>query len=333
MSRRISFSLMVFVLAGLLVTSLGVGTVIAEDKFPTKPIRMIITHGVGGSVDISARGIIPFAEKYLGVRIQPENMEGAGGRRAMEYVFNQAEPDGYTIVASAFPSRLLGELTYPASKYKMSEFAHLGSWVGGDYRSIILSTKSPMKSFADILNESKKRKLTIAGGGGLGSTSQLQIILLKEVVGLDLEHVPFDSTAEVAAMVLGGHVDIGVMPLSSSLRYAEAGDCVIIAVHSPNRVLQCPDVPTLTELGFPGCVVPYGVGGWAPPGTPDARVKVLADAFWKAANDPGFIEWAEKANVLLEALNAEDFYARTLDDYEGIQKVLPILMKEAGTGK
>lgn len=321
-------------LMGIMFLSLCVGVAAAqEEKFPTKPIRMIITHDVGGSVDMAARGIIPYLEKYLGVNIQPENMVGAGGRRAMEYMFNQAPADGYTIVVSAFPSRLLGELTYPQSKYKMSEFVHLGAWVGGDYRSIIVAKSSKFKTFNDILNESKKRKLTAAGGGGLGSTSQLQAVMLKDVVGLNAEFIPFDSTAEVAAAVLGKHVDFGLMPLSSSLRYAKTGDVRIVAVHSRKRMPECPDVPTMEELGFPGVVIPYGVGAWAPPKTPASKAKILEEAIVKASNDPQFKAWAEKTDMLLEPLNAEEFYRTTMDDYKNIQKVLPMLMKAAGTSK
>jgi hypothetical protein len=86
---------------------------------------MIITHGAGGSVDIPSRGIAQYMPKYLGVPVICENTEGAGGRRAMEFVFNQAKPDGYTMVASAFPSRLIGASLYD-SKYKTIEFVHLG---------------------------------------------------------------------------------------------------------------------------------------------------------------------------------------------------------------
>ncbi|MCR4426880.1 MAG: tripartite tricarboxylate transporter substrate binding protein [Firmicutes bacterium] len=326
--------MMVHMLAAVLVLCMSVGLAGAqEDKFPVKPIRMIITHDVGGSVDIAGRSLIPYLEKNLGVNIQPENMVGAGGRRAMEYVFNQAPADGYTIVVSAFPSRLLGELTYPDSKYKMAEFVHLGAWLGKDYRSILVARASKLQSLQDLINESKKRKLTAAGGGGLGSTSQLQAVMLKEVVGMNAEFIPFDSTAEVAAAVLGKHVDFGLMPLSSSLRYEATGDIKIVAVHSPQRIPECPDVPTMEELGFPGVVIPYGVGAWAPPKTPPSRAKILADAIWKAANDPAYTQWANKAGVLLEPLTAEEFLKRTLDDYKSIQKVLPILMREAGTAK
>jgi tripartite-type tricarboxylate transporter receptor subunit TctC len=300
-----------------------------EIVFPEKgkSIRMIITHGVGGSVDTAARGMAPFLEKYLGVPVVTENMEGAGGRRAMEYVF-AAPPDGYTIVVSAFPSRLIGELLYPESKYKMKEFVHLGSWLGGDYRSIIVSKDSPYQTFEELMEASKSKQLKAAGGGGLGSTSQLQTVFLKEKVKLNADFIPFESTAEVANAVLGKHVDFGVMPLSSALRFEAQGDVRIIAVHAPKRSSAAPHVPTLEELGYKGVVIPYGVGAWAPPGTPEEIQKKYAEAIAKAVKDPDFLAWAEKTKVLLEPMGPEEFLQTTLNDYENISSVLHLL-KEA----
>lgn len=300
----------------------------AAEKFPSKPIKMVISHGAGGSVDLPSRAVSQYLQKYLGVAVVCENMEGAGGRRAMEYVFNDAKPDGYTVVASAFPSRLIGELLY-GSKYRMKDFVHLGSWVGGDYRGITVRADSPFKSFGDIVAEAKKRKLSVAGGGGLGSTSQLQIIYLTEKIKLNIQLVPYESDAEVHTAVLGKHVDFGVGPLSGLIRIAQSGQTRLLAIHAPKRVKEIPNVPTMKELGYEGVVIPYGVGGWAPPKTPQDRAKVLSDAIAKATVDPDFIKWAQKSSVFLEPLGPEEFLKVTLEDYESIGKVLPMLKAAA----
>jgi tripartite-type tricarboxylate transporter receptor subunit TctC len=317
---EIGFFILVFFLCALFLTPY----VSAADKFPSKPVKIIITHGAGGSVDLPTRGIAPFLSKYLGVAVVCENMTGAGGRRAMDYVFNQAKPDGYTIVASAFPSRLIGELLYE-TKYKMKEFVPLGSWVGGGYRSIFVAKDSPFNTFQDLAEASKKRKLTGAGGGGLGSTGQLQFVYLKEVMGLDVEFVPYSSSSEVLAATLGGHVDFGTAPLSGALRDYKAGRTKLLAIHSQKRMEVAPDVPSLEELGYKGVVIGWSLGAWAPPQTPNDIAKILSDALMKAAKDPDFIAWAEKSSVLLEPLGPEEFYQVTLDAYENISKVLPLL--------
>jgi tripartite-type tricarboxylate transporter receptor subunit TctC len=289
-----------------------------------KTIRMIITHGVGGSVDLPARAIAPYLEKYLGATIVPENMEGAGGRRAMEFAF-AAPPDGYTIVVSAFPSRLIGELLYPESKYKMKDFVHLGAWLGGDFRTIIVAKDSPFKTFADLLNASKTRKLKASGGGGLGSTSQLQTVFLTQKVGLNADFIPYESSAEMLSSVVGGHVDFGLSQISSSARYAQQGDVRILAIHAPKRQPSIPDVPTLEELGYKGVVIPYGVGAWAPPGTPKEIQQKYGDAILKACKDPEFVAWAQKTTTLLDPMGPDEFLKTTLADYDNISSVLDLL--------
>ena len=298
----------------------------AEEKFPSRPIRMVITHAAGGSVDLPGRAMAQYMQKYLKVPVQCENMLGGGGRKAMEYVF-AAKPDGYTIVTSAFPSRLIGELVYK-SKYKMKEYVHLGSWVGGDYRTVFVAKDSAFKDFKQVFDESKKRKINVGGGGGLGSTSQLQIVYLKELVKLNLNFVPFDSDAEVAAAVLGKHMDIGTGPLSGAIRNHRSGEIRILAVHAPKRIKEIAEVPTMKELGFDGVIIPYGVGAWAPPHTPNDRAKILADAMMASCKDPEFIKWAEKTSTMLDPMGPEEFYKVTLEDYRSIEKVLPLLMKE-----
>ena len=321
MKRSLTLGLVLVIFLSLAEVAAG------QEKFPNKPIRMVITHAAGGSVDLPGRAMAQFMQKYLGVPVVCENMLGGGGRKAMEYVFGQAKPDGYTIVTSAFPSRLIGELVY-SPKYKMKDYIHLGSWVGGDYRTIFVAKDSPFKDFKQVMEESKKRKINVGGGGGLGSTSQLQIVYLKELVKLNLNFVPFDSDAEVVAAVLGKHVDIGTGPLSGAIRVYKSGDTRILAVHSAKRIKEIPEIPTMKELGFDGVVIPYGVGAWAPPNTPKDRVKILSDAIMTSCKDPEFIKWAEKSSTMLDPMGPEEFYQVTLEDYKNIEKVLPLLMQE-----
>ncbi len=305
---------------------LTVFTVAGQTNWPAKGkrIRMIITHGVGGSVDLPARAMAPYFEKAFGIPVLTENLEGNGGRRAMEEAF-AAKPDGYTIVVSAFPSRLIGELLYPESKYKMKDFVHLGAWLGGDYRTVLVSAKSPYKTFNELMEAGKKKRLKASGGGGLGSTSQLQAVFLKEKVGMNADFIPFDSTAEVASTVIGGHVDFGLMPVSSSARYQEQGEVRVLAIHAPNRIPELADVPTLEELGYKNVVIPYGVGAWAPPGTPKEIQDMYSKAILAACKDKDFLAWAQKNSILIEPLGSADFLKTTLADYASINSVLDLL--------
>lgn len=301
-----------------------------ENEWPAagSQIRLVITHGVGGSVDMAARGIAPFLEKYLGVTVVCENMEGASGRKAMKYVY-ESEPDGYTIVVSAHPSRLIGEMMYPdEAGYSMHDFTKLGSWTKGDVRAIIAKTGSDYDTLEKILKAGESQKLKCAGGGGVGSTSQLQQVYLKDVVGINTDFIPYDSTAEVLNAVLGGEVQFGLQPLSSALRSAADGEVTIVAIHAEERSDRCPDVPTLKELGYDGVVIENMDCAYAPPGTPDYIVAKYAEAIKKAFDDPEFIEWAEANNVFAHYSSPEEVQAETDQAYLDIENVLPRLMED-----
>lgn len=302
----------------------------ADETWPAEgaQIRLVITHGVGGSVDTAARGIAPFLEKYLGVPVVCENMEGASGRKAMKYVY-EAEPDGYTIVVSAHPSRLIGEMMYPEEAgYSMRDFTKLGSWTKGDVRAIIAKAGSDYDTLEKILKAGETQKLKCAGGGGVGSTSQLQQVYLKDIVGINTDFIPYDSTAEVLNAVLGNEVQFGLQPLSSALRSAADGQVVIVAIHAEERSDRCPDVPTLKELGYDGVVIENMDCAYAPPGTPENVVAAYADAIKKAFDDPEFLSWAEANNVFIHYTSPEELQAETEQAYLDIETVLPRLMED-----
>jgi tripartite-type tricarboxylate transporter receptor subunit TctC len=301
-----------------------VGTASAEN-FPNKPIRMILTHGAGGSVDKAGRTIAPYLQKYLGVNVIPENMTGAGGRRAMNYVFEKAEKDGYTIVVSAHPSRVIGHLLYQKSaKYDMREFIHLGQWTKAP--RVVGANKNLFTSFKQLIDESKKRQLTCGVGGGMGSSGHIQAVLLKTEVGINLRIVPFEGGAQVNSAILGKKIDFCVWNISDAENVAGT-DAVILAVQSDERFSTLPNVPSTTELGYDAAATVTGEAAWAPPGTPADRVKILADAIKKSFDDPDFKKDANARKLPLRYIDPVAALEQTKKDYVIYEKVLPVVQE------
>lgn len=137
MKKRWIFSLMAVALVTLLATGCGTNQTTADSstsdakefKF-ADPIKLVITHGVGGTVDTAARNIAPYLSKELGVAVVPENKEGSGGRIARAEVF-KAKADGCTILMTGMPSLQLGELLFDGN-YKTTDFTYIGNVTGGD---------------------------------------------------------------------------------------------------------------------------------------------------------------------------------------------------------
>ena len=318
MFKRIS----TIIIAMVLAMALSAGPTLAEN-YPDKPIRLILTHRAGGSVDKAGRTLAPYLQKYLGVNVIPENMTGAGGRRAMNYVFKKAEKDGYTIVISAHPSRLIGQLLYPKSaKYDMRKFIHLGQWTQAP--RIIGANKDRFTSFKQILDESKNRQLTCGIGGGMGSSGHVQAVLLKTEVGIDLRLVPFGSGAEVFSAILGNKIDFCVWNISDASRVGGT-DAVILAVQAGDRFRTLPNVPSTKELGFDAATIITGEAAWAPPGTPEDRVKILADAIKKSFDDPDFQKDALARKMPLYFITPAEALEQTEKDYVKFEKIIPTL--------
>lgn len=307
-----------------LILIFGSGLISLASEYPNKTITIISPGEVGGSDDILLRTIAPFLAKQLDVPVVVQSMPGAGGRRGMNYAWS-ADPNGYTLVGSYFPSRLIGQLLYPeSSDYDMRQFEHVASWTGGAYRTIVARVDDPeFKTIEDVIKVSKEgRRLTMGGGGGLGSTGHLQTKLLEDVVGLNIEYIPFDGGSNAVAALLGGHIDLANRPLDKAIRLKKAGELKILAVHAPERLPELPDVPTLKELGFEGMVLENGAGIWAPPGTPKEIVDKLEEAVLKAYRDPEYIAQANKLKTRLLFLNSEEFLQKTLYDYENLSPII-----------
>ncbi|OLO25225.1 hypothetical protein BTR23_25235 [Alkalihalophilus pseudofirmus] len=281
----------------------------AKVEFPERQITIIVTHGAGGSIDLIARSIQPYVEKELGVPVVVENRPGAGGSIAGSEVWN-ATPDGYTLLVSAFPSFHTGEVVQ-GDDYKILEFEHVYNWHGDDSLLVAVDENSEYQTFEDLMEASKEKTITMSGAGR-GSAAHLSSIVIENIVGLKHTFIPFDSGPESISALLGGQVDATITTGSSASRNDEIR---ILATLSEERLSVTPDMPTFAEIGYEGAVVPITGGALAPPGTPSEIIKVLEEAFDRAAQNPDFIKWAEEAQFGVQPLGSEEFFKQSSDIY------------------
>lgn len=204
-------------------------------KYPERPVTMIVPFGTGGDADVLARVVAPIMGEIMGGAVQPVNMPGVGGLRAMP-AFLQAVPDGYTILLhSDFPIT-----AYAAGRLKEK--------IGSDFVPLCVLQvtvsaffmRADEKRFSDwesLVKYAKKadRRLTIATSSSTGSHEHISIVQTSRAAGIELEIIPFGKPGERFAAVLGGHVDLlyeqpgGVMP------HMISGDIVPILQMSEER--------------------------------------------------------------------------------------------------
>jgi len=310
--------LLVFgICAGLLPAS-----VFGQATYPREPIRLVITHAAGGTTDMAARLIQPYLQKYLGVPIVIENMQGAGGNVARSFVYKQPV-DGYTLLVSQQPSMSSGQLV-SGGKFETLKFVHVFNIAGRNYDCVAVAANSPLKTLEEMKKASATQSLTSAGTG-VGSNAYILAMLLKSKAGINLTYVPFNSGSEAAVALAGAQTQMGTGALDSYWPLHEQKRLRIIAVAGPNRDESHAQLPTIAELGYPEIKIDQMTGIFAPPGLPDDRLRVLVNGFQKAFADKQYLAAAAKANMTLQPLAPKEFYQASEDMFKTIKALESVL--------
>lgn len=258
------------------------GSTPAQPEWPTKPLTFLINFAPGGGQDRVARLMQPFLESELGVTVNLEYMEGAGGAIGWQAVADAA-PDGYTLTVTSLPHNIVQPMMEGAL-YKVDGLITVAI-VQGSATALVVPLDSPYQSLDDLVAAAKADpgRVTIGGTGSLTS-SNLATIRLEELTGTDFEYVSFEGGSAQITAFLGGQVDAILTDSADFAGYKDEGR--IIAISSEETFPFYPDAKTFSEQGVD--LVQYtqrGLGVAA--GTPDYIVAKLESAMMKFAADPG----------------------------------------------
>jgi tripartite-type tricarboxylate transporter receptor subunit TctC len=291
-------------------------------NYPNKMVKFIVTAGAGGGEDTEARAISPFVEKHLGAKIIIENQPGAGGKIAFEK-FQKTEPDGYSIVTYTFPKSIIMEFM-DKTGYNTKDFVPIFSW---SRSSQLLVVHADNWKSADEFIKAAKAKTLSGGLSGRGSTTHLTGLLAVDDLGIKVNWVPYEGSAGSVAALAGKHLDFTICLATSAVPLVQAGRLRPLLLFSDSRDPYMPDVPIAKDLGINMDLIPTLRGAEAPPKTPPAIVKVLENAFSKAAKEPGFIEIAKKKQMVLQSTGNREFGKIIAEAYPKISKYQQ-MMKE-----
>lgn len=249
----------------------------AQDKYPSKPINMLVPFAAGGSSDVIARLVGDEMSRILGQRIVMENMGGAGGATALTRAA-RAEPDGYTIVIGNSGTNAASYTIYNDLKYTPADFVPIGL-VAKTSPMIALKLDFPAKDLKEFLDYAKKNPGKISlGHAGVGSSNYLICRNFLKASGLDVALVSYRGAGPALNDLMGGQID-GVCDAATSLSGAVQGNKVkALVVATPQRLPSLPEVPTSAEAGLPA----FQAQGWnaifAPKGTPQPVIETLNQA-------------------------------------------------------
>ncbi len=253
--------------------------------YPNKPVRAIVSFTPGSSTDIVGRLVMAKVSDYWGQPVVVENRAGAGGSIGSNVVATAAA-DGYTLLinssAHAVNPAIYAQLPYDTLK-SFVDVVPLTS----QPNVLVVGVSSPHKTVMDLVNYGKSKPSAINfGHAGIGSGTHLNTERFIAAAEIKVTQIPFKGTPEVIAAILSNSVDCYWAPISAALSNVKSGKLRPLAVSTPKRNPQMPDVPTTGEAGVKGADSPLWFGVWAPAGTPAEIVaKVNADVR-KALADP-----------------------------------------------
>lgn len=247
----------------------------AEDKYPSRPLKLIAPIAPGGLTDSLARVLATALGERLGQSVVVDNRAGAGGIIGMTAAA-QSAPDGYSLVivyqgiASVNPV-LRKDLSYDT----LRDFTPVGL-SGGFPLALVVKADLPVKSVDDLvrLARSQPGRLSYASAGA-ATSSHLTMELFKSRTHLDIVHVPYKGEAPALNDLLAGQVDVVFTSLASVLPHLSNPRLKVLAVTTENRSKLAPDIPTVAESGVPGFQSTGWYGLMAPTGTPAPIVERL----------------------------------------------------------
>lgn len=295
-------------LARLVVVALGIGLALspvcqAQVQYPTKPIQVQVVFPAGGPSDTEARIMCKHAEIALGQRIIIQNVAGAGGVAGWNNV-RGAEKDGYWLTGYNIPHIFSQPLVVKEANFNKDDFIPIIHWAN-DPTVFAVRADSPYKTIEDMISDAKANPDTVTLGlAGRFLGHHLAVLQLEDAANLKIKELPFQGSAPSIAAMLGGQTKGISDNLSDMLRQ---GDKIrMLAIAQPKRHPMAPNVPTFAEKGYPSVVMSSDRGIAAPKGVSPEIVKILVDAFWKAAQTREFQEDMKKAGVDLDVKKGED---------------------------
>jgi tripartite-type tricarboxylate transporter receptor subunit TctC len=265
------------------------GLCAAEDasNYPAKPIHIIVPFAPGGASDFAIRLIQPGLEKALGQTLVIDNRTGAAGSVGME-VAARADPDGYTLFLGNIGTVAINPHFFPDLKVKPERDFIPISLAAETPGIVVASPKFPPNSLKEMIAYAKANpgKINYAAAG-VSTLNTLSMEQFRQRLGLKMTQVPYKGGAGPAVIdLLAGNVDLMFVTLSSAVQFVKAGKLKGLAVTTTARVPSLPDVPSVTELGFPDDVSSSWQGLFAVKGTPAPIVEKLHAAVVKAMSDP-----------------------------------------------
>ena len=290
--------------------------VVAHSAFaqawPTQPVRIVVPYPAGGAVDFLARQYAAKLSVELRQTVLVDNRAGAGGLIGADYVA-KARPDGYTLVLGTNSSHAIAPSVVKKMPYDpVNDFAPVSLLAVTPY-VVVVNPEVPAKTLAELIALAKSKPDTLAfGSAGSGTTPHLAGELFSTMTGVKMRHIPYKGSGPMVNDLLGGQIQLAFD--NSAMSQIKAGKLRALSVTGSHRLPSLPDVPTPAEAGLPGYEVLGWFGLYAPKGTPNDIVALLARETRKIMAMPDLVERITGFGLTARPIAQAEFNAFLLSD-------------------
>lgn len=302
--------------------ALGSGAAMAQG-FPAKPVRMIVGYPPGGGNDLIARAVSTRLAENWKQPVVVENRAGASGSIGADFVARSA-PDGYTLLLTGTSHLIHGAASTKVPYKAVDDFTPV-SVVGSAPMVIEVHPSLPAKNVRELIALAKTRPLTY-GSAGTGTSPHIAGEMFTRMAGIPMTHVPYRGSGPAQTDLIGGQIHMVFQVTQSALPSIKANQVRAIAVTGKSRLVDLPDVPTVSESGLPGYTMELWWGVLGPAAIPRDVLRSLNDSVQKSLTAPEVQKQLMNAGLVVGGSTSEEMLKVMRSDFEAFTK----LVREAG---
>lgn len=287
--------------------SLAPAPIAAQSDWPTRPVRIIVPFGTGGAADIPARLVAEELSQVFGQQFVVENVTGAGGIIGVTAMVN-SEPDNYTFGVINVSTQVTGPATNPNVTYDpMADVTYIAMF-GGAPTVVAVNAGLGITTLDELVEAARNASPPMAyGSPGAATMSNLAPAMFFRSIGVEVEHIPYQSASQAVADAVAGHIPFSGTTLLTARPQIDAGTLIPVAISTPERLPDLPDVPTFAELGHPDLTTVTWFGFAGPAGVDEEIVNRLnAEIRRFLATDVARARLEEQGFVMFD-FSPEDF--------------------------
>jgi tripartite-type tricarboxylate transporter receptor subunit TctC len=287
----------------------------ATEKFPNRPVRMIVPYAPGGATDIVARQVAQRLSEYWGYQVVVDNRAGGSGAIALETVA-RATPDGYTLMVGNVSTNAIAESAFAktlsikpsrdlAAVTNLIEIPHM----------FLINPTLPVSSLRQLADYAKTAPRMAYGSAGIASYPHLDVARLLKVMGVEMTHIPYKGGAgQIIPAIISNEVQLTMLNLASTLPHIRAGRMKPLATTWPTRRVEFPEIPTMTEAGYPGIGTNAWNGLFAPAKLPPVLLAQIFAATLKVVESPEMKEVFGKQLISVVTSKSPAEYAKFVNE-------------------